>query len=160
MPALQVDKPQALCIYAFPQVVHERCGRIYALSFEGSESPQKPDREARRVKSLLQTPTAWQAFGTWIMRSAPRIRRVEAAGSAVASPPFLTLRGPLAMLHGDPRVLGPEGLIRGARYAPPLKLSIDVHLLDEGGVVRVKPRRKVSDWRFSSVEVGKQIQPP
>ena len=95
-----------------------------------------------------------------MMESALRIRRVEAAGSAVASPPLVTIRGPLAMLDEDPWVLGPEGLIQGARYAPPLKLSIDVHLLDEGGVVRVKPHRKVSDWRFSSVEVGKQIQPP
>ena len=44
MPALQVDKPQALCIYAFPQVGDERCGRNYALSFEGPESPERPDR--------------------------------------------------------------------------------------------------------------------
>lgn len=58
------------------------------------------------------------------------------------------------MLDENPRVLGPEGLIQGARYASPLKLSVDVHLLDKGSVVRVKPHRKVTDWRFSSIEAG------
>jgi hypothetical protein len=38
-PALQLDKPKRLCIYMFPQVGDERCGRNYALSFEGPELP-------------------------------------------------------------------------------------------------------------------------
>ncbi len=47
-----------LCIYAFPQVVNKRCARNYALSFEGPESPQRPERACWKVKPLLQTPTA------------------------------------------------------------------------------------------------------
>jgi hypothetical protein len=36
----------------FPQVVDKRCARNYALSFDGPESPQRPDRAPRGVKPL------------------------------------------------------------------------------------------------------------
>ena len=38
----------------FPQVVDKRCGRNYALSFEGPESPERPDRANPKVNPLAE----------------------------------------------------------------------------------------------------------
>src|SRR5205807_9048654 len=46
------------CTYMFPQMGDERCGRNYALSFEGPELPQRPGEARRRVKPFTAEPGA------------------------------------------------------------------------------------------------------
>ena len=41
-----------MCICAFPQVVNKRYARNDALSFDGPESPERPDRVPPRVNLL------------------------------------------------------------------------------------------------------------
>src|SRR5438552_18972788 len=87
---------QALCIYAFPQVVHERCAQNYALSFRVPESPHRPDRRLTGQKPFphraWRLEVFWTALSTLSLPAEPENPRARGIGVLIV----ISRRAPLA----------------------------------------------------------------